>query len=92
MELLCKIITFLSDTIARNIAIADGDIDVEKLLIASNTSNIGEFIQRLPLKFDTIIGQDGQNLSQRQKQRILISRVVYKNSPYIYIWTRQLTP
>lgn len=74
-----------SDTIARNIAIADGDIDAEKLLIASNTSNIGEFIQRLPLKFDTIIGQDGQNLSQGQKQRILISRVVYKDSPYIYL-------
>jgi len=74
-----------SDTIARNIAIADGEIDTEKLLIASNTSNIGGFIQRLPLKFDTIIGQDGQNMSQGQKQRILISRVVYKNSPYIYL-------
>ncbi len=74
-----------SESIARNIAVDDADIDKEKLLLAARIANIEEFIERLPLKYNTIIGQDGQGVSQGQRQRILIARAVYKNPEYIFL-------
>lgn len=74
-----------SESIARNIAVDDGDIDKERLLHAVKIANIEEYIERLPLKYNTIIGQDGQGLSQGQRQRILIARAVYKNPSYIFL-------
>ena len=44
-----------------------------------------DFVRRLPLKYDTLIGQDGVGLSQGQRQRILIARAVYKNPDYIFL-------
>lgn len=73
-----------SDTIANNIALQDENIDGDKLILAARTANIEEFIQSLPLKYNTIIGADGQGLSQGQKQRILIARAVYKNPHFIF--------
>lgn len=74
-----------SETIARNIAVDDGDIDKKRLDLAAHIANIADFIENLPLKYDTIIGQDGIGLSQGQKQRILIARAVYKNPEYIFL-------
>lgn len=73
-----------SDTIAKNIAISDELIDKEKLLYAVKVANIQEFIESMPLGYNTKIGNDGHGLSQGQKQRILIARAVYKNPEYIY--------
>lgn len=73
-----------SDTIANNIAISDEYIDKEKLLYAVKTANIQEFIESLPLGYNTKIGGDGHGLSQGQKQRFLIARSVYKNPEYLY--------
>ncbi len=72
-----------SDTIARNIAISDDEIDVERLNYAANIANIADYIESLPLGYNTKIGQDGQGVSQGQKQRILIARVVYKNPSFV---------
>jgi ATP-binding cassette subfamily B protein len=74
-----------SDTIARNIAVDDGEIDKVKLLQAVRIANIEEDIENMPLKYNTLIGQDGVGLSQGQKQRILIARAVYKNPQYIFL-------
>lgn len=75
-----------SDTIAQNIAVTTIDnIDKERLIFATNIANINNFINELPLKYNTIIGQEGQGLSQGQKQRILIARAVYKNPQYIFL-------
>lgn len=74
-----------SESIARNIAVDDGEIDRERLLLAARIANIEEFIERLPLKYNTIIGQDGQGVSQGQRQRILIARAVYKNPEFIFL-------
>lgn len=74
-----------SESIARNIAVDDEDIDKEKLVKAAHIANIEEYIMRLPLKYNTLIGQDGIGLSQGQKQRILIARAVYKNPQYIFL-------
>ena len=74
-----------SESIARNIAVDDGEIDTERLVKAARIANIFDFIQSLPLRFNTKIGRDGVGLSQGQKQRILIARAVYKNPRYIFL-------
>ena len=74
-----------SETIARNIAVSDGDIDVDRLGQAAEIACIKDDIMALPLKFNTKIGRDGVGLSQGQKQRILIARAVYKNPDYIFL-------
>ena len=74
-----------SESIARNIAVNDEEIDKERLLIASQIACINDYIMSLPLKYDTKIGRDGIGLSQGQKQRILIARAVYKNPDYIFL-------
>lgn len=74
-----------SESIARNIAVDDEEIDNERLLLAARMSNIDEFIKRLPLQYNTVIGQDGQSISQGQRQRILIARAVYRNPDFIFL-------
>jgi ATP-binding cassette subfamily B protein len=74
-----------SESIARNIAVDDRDIDKERLLKASEIACIKDYVLALPLKYNTKIGRDGIGLSQGQKQRILIARAVYKNPDYIFL-------
>ena len=74
-----------SESIARNIAVDDGEIDVERLEQAAKTANIHDYVMGFPLKYNTIIGRDGVGLSQGQKQRILIARAVYKNPDFIFL-------
>ncbi len=74
-----------SDTIARNIAISDDEINLEQLLHAARVANIADYVESLPLGYNTKIGQDGQGISQGQRQRILIARVVYKNPQFIFL-------
>ncbi len=74
-----------SESIARNIAVDDGDIDENRLINAARIANIHEYIMGLPLKYNTQIGRDGVGLSQGQKQRILIARAVYKNPDFIFL-------
>ncbi|MBD5225607.1 MAG: peptidase domain-containing ABC transporter [Bacteroidales bacterium] len=74
-----------SESIARNIAVDDSEIDVERLEKAAQLANIHDYIMGLPLKYNTLIGQDGIGLSQGQKQRILIARAVYKNPDFIFL-------
>ncbi len=74
-----------SESIARNIAVDDNAIDVERLEKAAVIANIHEYIMGLPLKYNTQIGRDGVGLSQGQKQRILIARAVYKNPDFIFL-------
>ncbi len=74
-----------SESIARNIAVADGPIDTQRLEEAARTACIHDFVMQLPLGYDTLIGRDGTGLSQGQKQRILIARAVYRNPSFIFL-------
>lgn len=74
-----------SESIAQNIAVSDDVIDTERLLSAARAANIHDFINDLPLKYNTIVGSDGQGISQGQRQRILIARAVYKNPNFIFL-------
>lgn len=74
-----------SESIARNIAVDDEDVDAERLEKAAEIAHVKDFVMALPLKFNTLIGRDGMGLSQGQKQRILIARAVYKNPDFIFL-------
>lgn len=72
-----------ADTIASNIAPGSDTIDEMRLLNAVEIANIKAFIESLPLGYNTKIGANGHGLSEGQKQRLLIARVVYKNPDII---------
>jgi ATP-binding cassette subfamily B protein len=72
-------------TIAENIAPGNAAVDVERLTRAADIANIKGFIESLPLGYNTKIGANGHGLSEGQKQRLLIARVIYK-SPEILIF------
>ncbi len=74
-----------SESIARNIAVDDGDIDCARLESAARLACINDYIESLPLRYNTRIGRDGMGLSQGQKQRILIARAVYRNPDFIFL-------
>ena len=74
-----------SDSIASNITAGSESIDILKLHEASAMANIHDFIISLPLGYNTIIGAEGMNLSQGQKQRILIARAIYKDPEMIFL-------
>ncbi len=73
------------DTIAGNIAPGIEKIDETRLIQAAETANIRGFIETLPLGYNTKIGANGHGLSEGQKQRLLIARIIYKN-PEIVIF------
>ncbi|GHT01476.1 hypothetical protein AGMMS49525_02280 [Bacteroidia bacterium] len=73
-----------SDSIANNIAVGVDEVDKKRLLHAVETANIKEFIEGLPLKYNTKIGMEGNGISQGQRQRLLIARAVYKNPDFLF--------
>jgi len=74
-----------SDSIAKNIAISTDEVDIERLRHAVKVANIQDFINSLPMGYDTKIGMEGSGVSQGQRQRILIARAVYKNPEFIFL-------
>jgi ATP-binding cassette subfamily B protein len=73
-----------NDNIAYNIAVGEDTIDQERLISAVKTANIYDFIQSLPLGFNTKIGNEGIGISTGQKQRLFIARAVYKNPNLLF--------
>lgn len=72
-----------NDTIANNIAVGENSVNINKLLKAIEVANIRDYIENLPLAYNTKIGLEGVGLSTGQKQRILIARAVYKDPKFI---------
>jgi ATP-binding cassette subfamily B protein len=72
-----------NDTIAHNIAFGDMEPDVDRLLAAAQAAAAHEFIMRLPLGYETKVGESGLALSGGQKQRIVIARAIYNNPPVL---------
>jgi ATP-binding cassette subfamily B protein len=73
-----------SDTLERNIATSDAQIDYDRLERAITTANLADFVESLPQKLKTMLGSGGNGISGGQKQRILIARAVYKNPNIIF--------
>lgn len=74
-----------SESIARNIAVDDREIDTERLHRAAEIACIHDFVMGLPLQYETKIGAEGNGISQGQRQRILIARAVYRNPDFIFL-------
>ena len=74
-----------SETIAQNIGVGDDNIDIKRLRHAVTIANVRDFIDSLPLGYNTKIGMEGNGISQGQRQRILIARAVYKNPEFIFL-------
>ncbi|MCD2260450.1 peptidase domain-containing ABC transporter [Psychroserpens luteolus] len=73
-----------NDTIANNIVVGEDYIDVDRLKHAIDVANISDYIDQLPLSYNTKIGSEGTGLSTGQKQRLLIARAVYKNPKFLF--------
>lgn len=74
-----------SESIAQNIATSNKEIDIARLHSATKLACLDDFILNLPLGYNTIIGSEGQGLSQGQRQRILIARAIYKNPSLLFL-------
>jgi ATP-binding cassette subfamily B protein len=74
-----------SDTIANNIVMDESSVDKKQLFHAVEMANIREYIEGLPLKYNTKIGMEGNGLSQGQRQRLLLARAIYKNPDFIFL-------
>ncbi|MUP46516.1 peptidase domain-containing ABC transporter [Gramella sp. BOM4] len=73
-----------NDSIANNIAVGENYVDKKKMAHAVDVANIKEYIESLPLSYNTKIGMEGVGLSTGQKQRLLIARAVYKNPNFLF--------
>jgi HlyB family type I secretion system ABC transporter len=71
------------DTIARNIAFGEEEPDLDAVIWASRAANAHEFVERLPLGYETRIGESGLGLSGGQRQRIAIARAVFNRPPIL---------
>ncbi len=77
--------TLFDDTIRNNIAYANLDATDEQIKAAAQFSFANEFIEKLPNKYDTIIGENGIRLSGGEKQRLSIARAILKKSQIILL-------
>jgi subfamily B ATP-binding cassette protein HlyB/CyaB len=70
-------------TIAENIAVATKNININRVIEAATLAGAAEFIERMPAKYETNVGEFGSGLSGGQKQRIAIARAIYRDSKII---------
>ena len=77
--------TLFDDTIKNNITYANLNASDEEVMEASRFSFANEFIEKLPKKYDTMIGENGVRLSGGEKQRLSIARAILKKSPIILL-------
>ena len=85
ISLVSQDITLFDDTVLKNIAYADFKASEEKILEACKFSAVHDFVEKLPEKYDTLIGENGVRLSGGEKQRISIARAILKNAPIILL-------
>ncbi len=73
------------DSIANNIFAGAAVKDFERLYEAAKMANMHDFFSSMPFGYDTVVGRDGYGLSEGQKQRLLIARMIYRNPDYVFL-------
>lgn len=84
-SLVSQQVTLFNDTIARNIAYGDSEIDEKRLWQAIRQADSEDFIRQLPAGMDTLIGENGFSLSGGQRQRLALARAIYKDAPVLIL-------
>ena len=85
ISLVSQDVILFDDTIRNNVAYANLDASDEEIKSACVSAAAEEFINKMPKKYDTIVGENGVRLSGGQKQRISIARAILKKSPIILL-------
>lgn len=83
ISLITQNVVLFNDTIAQNIAYGIENIDMAAVIHAARVANALDFIEKLPLGFNTVIGENGCLLSGGQRQRLAIARAVLKDAPIL---------
>lgn len=78
-------VVLFNNTVKKNIAYGDPEMDMDKIVSAARAANAHEFISRLPNGYDTIIGEGGVRLSGGERQRVSIARAIFKNAPILVL-------
>lgn len=78
-------VTLFNNTVMENIRIGDKDATDEQVMQAAALANCTEFVENLPDKWQTVIGENGKKLSGGERQRISIARAFLKNAPIILL-------
>ena len=84
-SLVSQQVTLFNDTIARNIAYGDSELDEKRLWQAIRQADSEDFIRQLPAGMDTLIGENGFSLSGGQRQRLALARAIYKDAPILIL-------
>jgi subfamily B ATP-binding cassette protein MsbA len=74
-----------NDTVRNNIAYGRSDVPIERIVAAARSAHAHEFIEGLPDKYDTIVGERGSRLSVGQRQRLTIARALLKDPPILIL-------
>ena len=85
MALVSQDVVLFNDTIGRNIAYGDKDVDEDAIIAAAKAANAWSFIERLPEGLHTMIGEHGLKLSGGQRQRLAIARALLKDAPILIL-------
>jgi len=83
IALITQHVILFNDTVANNIAYGDKEVSRQEIKQAASIANALQFIDQLPLGFDTVIGENGCLLSGGQRQRLAIARAVLKDAPIL---------
>jgi len=73
------------DTLSANIRLGKPDATIEEVIVAAKAAHLHEFIETLPDKYETIIGESGARLSGGQAQRLALARAFLKNAPLLIL-------
>ena len=85
ISLVSQDVILFDDTIKGNVSYANSNASEEEIIKACEFAAANEFIEKLPKKYDTFVGENGVRLSGGQKQRISIARAILKKSPIILL-------